>query len=47
MEPTDRNINTKVIPHVMSVFVRPKSFARSDTVKETVKKSNASQVYQT
>jgi len=35
-------MSTRVIPHVMSVFVFLKSFARSLTVRETVKKSKAS-----
>lgn len=42
VEPTERNISTRVIPHVISVLVFPKSSARSVTVRETVKKSNAS-----
>lgn len=42
MAPTDRNIKTNVIPHVISAFDLPKSFASAVTVKETVKKSNAS-----
>ncbi len=45
MEPTDRNIRTRVIPQVIWVVVLPKVSARSDTVSETVKKSKASQVY--
>lgn len=36
-------MRTKVIPQVMSVLDLPKVSARSDTVKETVKKSKASQ----
>lgn len=40
--PTDRNISTNVMPHVMSALDLPKSFARAVTVSETVKKSNAS-----
>ena len=43
VDPTDRNINTSVIPQVMSVLVFPKVSARSETVRETVKKSKASQ----
>lgn len=43
IEPTDRNISTSVIPHVISVFETLKSVAKSLTVKLTVKKSNASQ----
>lgn len=43
IEPTDLNINTRVIPHVMSVFETLKSTAKSETVKLTVKKSKASQ----
>lgn len=42
MDPTDRSMSTNVIPHVMSLVVFPNSSAKSSTVKETVKKSNAS-----
>lgn len=42
--PTERNMRTRVMPHVMSVFVLPNCSARFSTVSETVKKSNASQV---
>lgn len=38
------NISTKVIPQVISVVVLPNVSARSETVRETVKKSKASQV---
>lgn len=44
MDPTDRNMRTSVMPHVMSVAVLPNSFDRSETVRETVKKSKASHV---
>ena len=44
IEPTDLNMRTNVIPHVMSVVVLSNSSARSETVRLTVKKSNASQV---
>lgn len=37
MEPTERNIKTKVMPQLISVFVLPKSLAKSETVRETVK----------
>lgn len=43
--PTDLNINTSVIPQVISVFETPKSAAKSLTVKLTVKKSKASHDY--
>ena len=46
MEPTERNMRTRVMPHVMSVFVLPNCSAKSLTVRETVKKSKASHVYQ-
>ena len=39
MDPTERNMSTRVIPHVMSEFFLSKVLARSDTVKETVWKS--------
>lgn len=39
MAPTDRNISTRVIPHVISVFDRSNVSARLVTVNETVKKS--------
>lgn len=42
--PTDRNMSTRVIPHVMSVLERPNSLEREETVRETVKKSRESQV---
>jgi hypothetical protein len=45
MEPTDRNMSMRVMPQVMSVFDLPKLSARSLTVSDTVKKSNASHVY--
>lgn len=44
MAPIDLNIRTNVIPQVISAFVFPKVSARLLTVKETVKKSKASQV---
>ena len=44
IDPTDRNISTSVMPHVMSVLVFPKVSASSATVRDTVKKSKASQV---
>lgn len=47
MDPTDRNMRTRVMPHVISVAVLPNSLARSLTVRETVKKSKASHVYHT
>jgi len=43
MDPTDLNIKTNVIPQDISVLVFSKVLARSDKVKLTVKKSNASQ----
>lgn len=43
--PTDLNIRTSVIPHVMSFFVLSNCSARLLTVKLTVKKSKASQVH--
>jgi hypothetical protein len=43
--PTDRNISTRVIPQVISVFETSNCVAKSETVKLTVKKSKASQVY--
>lgn len=46
-DPTDRNMRTRVIPQVISVLVLPNVSARSSTVNETVKKSNASHVYNT
>lgn len=42
MAPIERNIRTKVIPQVISALVFPNSFDSAVTVKETVKKSNAS-----
>ena len=36
MAPTERNMSTRVMPHVISAFVRLNSLARSVTVKETV-----------
>jgi hypothetical protein len=39
--PTERNISTSVMPHVMSVLERSKASAKSVTVKDTVKKSCA------
>lgn len=45
MDPTDLNINTSVIPQVICWVVFPNVSARSVTVKLTVKKSKASQVY--
>lgn len=39
-------MSTRVMPHVMSVFVLSNVLARLVTVKETVKKSNASHVLQ-
>ncbi len=44
VEPTLLNIKTSVIPQVMSVLLLSKVSAKSSTVKETVKKSKASQV---
>ena len=43
--PTDRNMSTRVMPHVMSVLDLSNVLLRLVTVRETVKKSNASQVY--
>lgn len=37
-------MSTRVMPQVMSVLDLPNSSERSETVKETVKKSNESQV---
>lgn len=45
--PTDRNMSTSVMPQVMSVTDLSKVTARSLAVRETVKKSKASQVCQT
>ena len=45
MDPTERNISTSVMPHVMSVLDRPRLSARSLTVSDTVKKSKASHVF--
>ena len=45
MAPTLRVINVNVIPHVISEFAFPKVSARFSTVRETVKKSKASQVH--
>jgi hypothetical protein len=42
MDPTDLSISTNVIPQVISVFETLNCVAKSPTVKETVKKSNAS-----
>jgi len=42
--PTDLNMSTSVIPHVISALVLPKVLARLETVSETVKKSKASHV---
>lgn len=39
MAPTDRNIRTRVIPHVISVGLLLSAFASCVTVRETVKKS--------
>jgi hypothetical protein len=44
IEPTDLNISTRVMPHVMSVLDLSKLSANSVTVSDTVKKSNASHV---
>jgi type II secretory pathway component PulJ len=43
--PTERNMSTSVIPHVMSFFERSNSLASAETVSETVKKSNESIVH--
>lgn len=43
--PTDRNMSTRVMPHVMSVLERPNSSEREVIVRETVKKSRESQVW--
>lgn len=45
IDPTDLNINTSVIPQVISVIETLNWAARSAVVKLTVKKSKASQVY--
>jgi hypothetical protein len=45
VDPTLLNINTRVIPQVMSVLLLLNVSARSPTVNDTVKKSNASQVH--
>jgi len=42
MAPTLRSISTSVMPHVMSFFERSNWAASEETVRETVKKSNAS-----
>lgn len=42
IEPTERNMSTRVIPHVICALLLRKSLARSETVRETVKKSKAS-----
>lgn len=42
--PTERNISTSVMPHVISEIDLSNVLARSVTVSETVKKSNASHV---
>lgn len=39
MDPTDRNMRTRVIPHVISFLDLPKVSARSVTVNDTLKKS--------
>jgi len=44
MAPTDLNMRTRVIPQVISLLAFPNVLARFETVKETVKKSNASHV---
>jgi hypothetical protein len=43
-DPTDLNISTSVMPHVMSVLDLPNASDSSRMVRETVKKSNESQV---
>ena len=43
--PTDRNMRTSVMPQVMSVVDLPNVLDKPLTVRETVKKSKASQVY--
>jgi len=43
MAPTERNMSTSVMPHVMSVVLLSNSSASSETVSDTVKKSKASQ----
>ena len=43
IDPTDLNISTSVIPHVISVFETLDCVAKSPTVKVTEKKSNESQ----
>ena len=45
MEPTERSISTRVMPHEMSALDLPKVVARSPTVRLTVKKSNESHDY--
>lgn len=44
IDPTDRNISTRVMPQVMSGTDLSKVLDRLVTVNETVKKSKASQV---
>jgi hypothetical protein len=44
IDPTDLNIKTSVIAHVISAFDLPNSVAKSEIVKLTVKKSKESQV---
>ena len=44
VDPTERNMSTRVIPHVICVVDLSNCFARSLTVRDTVKKSKASQV---
>lgn len=45
IEPTERNISTRVMPHVMSTVDLSNVLERPATVSDTVKKSKASQVY--
>ena len=44
VDPTERNISTRVIPQVICVVDLSNCFARSLTVRDTVKKSKASHV---
>lgn len=44
MAPGERNMRTRVMPQVMSALERLNWRARSETVRETVKKSKASHV---
>lgn len=44
--PTERSISVMVIPHVTAAGSLPKSLAISVAVRETVKKSNASQAHE-